>query len=352
MIIFKVNRHLKKLELEVTTYTLHFSFTARTSRDTMTDRTVWFMHLKSGKKTGMGEAAPIARLSPEDLGLMDSELAELKGKLSDRTRPVTVSECYETAEQLVGMDFPSIRFGLETALLDLIGGGRKVLFENGFSIGKKGLPINGLVWMDTKKKMIRQVHEKLDAGFDCIKLKIGALDFDEEMEVIDHLRSRSSEVVIRLDANGAFSTNEVLGKLKQLAEFDIHSIEQPIAPRQGVAMRLLTDKSPIPITLDEELIGVKDKKDLLESLNPQYVVLKPTLLGGFKQTADWISVAESLGINWWITSYLESNIGLNAIAQFAGNYDITLPQGLGTGGLYENNLDSRLKIERGKLWPK
>ncbi|MCP4459997.1 MAG: hypothetical protein GY816_18540 [Cytophagales bacterium] len=163
------------------------------------------------------------------------------------------------------------------------------------------------------------------------------------------LNKPSKEVVLRLDANGAFSTNEVFNKLKKLAEFNIHSIEQPIAPRQEVAMRLLTDKSPIAIALDEELIGVEDKMTLLESLRPQFIVLKPALLGGFRQTAEWISIAETLGIAWWITSYLESNIGLNAIAQFVGNYEVTLHQGLGTGMLYENNVEARLRIVGGEL---
>ena len=315
----------------------------------MNDRKVWFLTLKSDGRTGIGEAAPIARLSPENLDLMDAKLNELSIKIRGRSRPSTIDECYDLSEELVEMDFPSIRFGLEIALLDLIGGEKEVLFENKFSLSKKKLPINGLVWMDARDEMIRQVDEKLDAGFDCIKLKIGALDFEDELEVLKHIRTESSEVTLRLDANGAFSTNEVLSKLKRLAEFRIHSIEQPIAPRQEVAMRLLTDKSPIPVALDEELIGVADSRTLLESIRPQYIVLKPTLLGGLRQTADWISVAQSLGIGWWVTSYLESNVGLNAIAQFVGNYDVVLPQGLGTGKLYENNVESRLRIEGGEL---
>ena len=298
---------------------------------------------------GVGETAPIGRLSPENLDLMDSKFAEIKIKLESVQRPTIIEECYDLADQLVGLDFPSIRFGLESALPDLRGGGGKILLENDFTLGKKPIPINGLIWMDTKEEMIRQVEDKLEAGFDCIKLKIGALDFEDELEILRHLRSTSSEVTIRLDANGAFSTNEVFGKLKQLAEFTVHSIEQPIAPRQPVAMRLLSDKSPIPIALDEELIGVEDKRELLESLCPQFVVLKPTLLGGFRQTTEWISIAESMNIDWWITSYLESNIGLNAIAQFVGNYEVTLPQGLGTGMLYENNVESELRIEKGEL---
>jgi len=315
----------------------------------MTDRKVWFLNLKNGGIVGVGEVAPIARLSPDDLDLVEMKLEELRSKLETATRPATIDECYELASALVGMDFPSIRFGLETALLDLRSGAKKVLFENNFSSGKQPIPINGLVWMDSKEEMIRQVDEKLEAGFSCIKLKIGALDFVDELQVLKHLRSKSTKVVLRLDANGAFSTNKVLGKLKQLAEFNIHSIEQPIAPRQPVAMRLLTDKSPIPIALDEELIGVEDKRELLESLRPQYIVLKPTILGGFCQTAEWITMAESMNIDWWITSYLESNIGLNAIAQFVGNYEVTLPQGLGTGMIYDNNIDSPLGISKGKL---
>lgn len=316
----------------------------------MTDRKAWFLKLKSGDKTGIGEAAPIARLSPEDLDLMDAKFAEIKAKIKTASRQTTADECYDLAEELAGGDFPSIRLGLEMALLDLRKGGKKLFFENDFSVRSKSIPINGLVWMDTKEEMIQQVDKKLAAGFDCIKLKIGALNFEDELEVLKHVRSTSPNVTLRLDANGAFSTNEILGKLKILADFDIHSIEQPIAPGQPAAMRLLTDKSPIPIALDEELIGVEDKRILLKSLHPQFIVLKPTLLGGFRQTAQWISIAESMNINWWITSYLESNIGLNAIAQFVGNYDVSLPQGLGTGMLYKNNVESKLHILEGKLF--
>jgi len=315
----------------------------------MTNRKVWFLKLKSGGKTGVGETAPIARLSPEDPGLIGFKLDALKVALKNIEPPSSIEECYDLAERLIGMDFPSIRFGLESALLDLSAGGKKILFKNDFSAGIKSLPINGLVWMDTKDEMIRQIDEKLEAGFDCIKLKIGSLDFEEELEVLKHLRTKSPDVTIRLDANGAFGTNEVFGKLKQLAEFNIHSIEQPIAPSQPEAMRLLTHKSLIPIALDEELIGVKDKRGLLETIAPQFIVLKPTLLGGFRQTSEWISIAESMNIAWWITSYLESNIGLNAIAQFAGNYEFSLRQGLGTGMLYENNIASPLVISAGDL---
>lgn len=315
----------------------------------MIDRKVWFLKLKSEGKVGIGEAAPIAQLSPEDLDLMDMKFAKLKIKLINLRQPTTIEECYQLAEDLVGLDFPSIRLGLEMALLDLRGGGNKILFKNKFATNKQPIPINGLVWMDTKEKMISQVEEKLAVGFKCIKLKIGGLDFAEELEVLKHTRSKSAEVTIRLDANGIFETNEVWGRLKQLVEFNIHSIEQPIAPRQPMAMRLLTGKSPIPIAMDEELIGVMGKRDLLEFLKPQFIVLKPTLLGGFCQTAEWISIADSLKIDWWITSYLESNIGLSAIAQFAANYELTLPQGLGTGILYENNIDSPLSIVKSEL---
>ncbi len=339
------------MKLEVKPYTLHFTFTARTSRGSMTDRKVWFLQITSGEKCGVGEVAPIPRLSPDDLEALPEFLEELHEQLVNRSRPTNERECYALAKELAGENFPSVRFGLEAAFLSLMGKEEGTLFENDFSAGKTSIPINGLVWMDEKEEMIRQVDEKLEADFDCIKLKVGALDFEEELEVLKYLREKAQDVTVRLDANGAFETNEVLQKLNTLAEFGIHSIEQPIAPRQEHAMKLVISKSPIPIALDEELIGVygAQKAELLDFLKPHFIVLKPTLLGGLQECAEWIALAKARNIGWWVTSYLESNVGLNAIAQFVANYDLELPQGLGTGGLYANNVESNLSIESGHL---
>lgn len=317
----------------------------------MTTRDVWFLEISHLRRTGIGEVAPIRGLSPESIDDLPEIFAKLKSDLKEVSLPANAAEALKLAHALTSTDFPSVRFGLEMALLDWVNGGKKQFFNNGFSTGQGAIPINGLVWMSGKDETIRQINEKLAAGFDCIKLKVGALDFEEELAVLSYLRSKAPDVTIRLDANGAFETNDVLHKLKELSQFTIHSIEQPIAPRQEEAMTLLIDKSPIPVALDEELIGMygKAKTELLKEMCPHYLVLKPTLLGGFTETAEWINLATQFKIPWWITSYLESNIGLNAIAQFAGNYPLTLPQGLGTGMLYSNNIESKMVIDRGML---
>lgn len=342
------------MELEVKPYTLNFTFTARTSRGAMTDRNVWFLQVSGNGKTGVGEVAPIPRLSPENVEAVPEKLEDLKSDLEKISPPIKTEDCLIIARELVGIEYPSIRFGLETALLDLLNGGQKILFDNDFSKGKKSIPINGLVWMDQKDEMIRQVDEKLAVGFDCIKLKVGALDFEEELEVLAYLRKKAPNVTIRLDANGAFETNEVLKKLTALSAFDIHSIEQPIAPRQEQAMKLVIRKSPIPVAFDEELIGVygnEAKREFLEFLHPHFLVLKPTLLGGMAECHEWIELAEDLNIGWWITSYLESNVGLNAITQFTAEMDrkLGIPHGLGTGGLFSNNVSSPMRIQEGQL---
>jgi len=295
--------------------------------------------------------APIPRLSPEDIEDVPAKLQQIRNEMTYMEAPLSEAACLQAARDLAGTDFPSIRMGLETAFLDWLHGGKYLIFENDFHRGEKALPINGLVWMSEKQDMIRQIDDKLAAGFDCIKLKVGALNFEQELEVLHYLRQKAPDVTVRLDANGAFQTNEVLQKLKKLSDFQIHSIEQPIAPRQEEAMKLVIEKSPIPVALDEELISIygHEKQDLLDTLKPPYLVLKPTLLGGFEETQDWIALAGARGIDWWITSYLESDIGLNAIAQFTAGYDVTLPQGLGTGMLYSNNIRSPLHVQHGAI---
>ena len=319
----------------------------------MNERQVWFLKLHHASRVGWGEVAPIARLSKENIEDIPSKLDELRNAIS-----VFSNDPINELQQLIKeTDFPSIVFGLEMALQDLLQGGNRELFETDFSNGKRGIPINGLVWMSDQDRMIQQIDEKLEAGFDCIKIKVGALNFEEEIKVLEYLRSKSEDVVLRLDVNGAFETSEVLIKLKTLAAFNVHSIEQPIAPGQGHAMKLIIDKSPIPIAFDEELIGcqsLQEKKNLLDDHNPHFLVLKPTLLGGFAQCKEWIDICRAKNIGWWMTSYLESNIGLSAIAQFVAEVDKerAIPHGLGTGGLYSNNLECPLEIINGELWHK
>ena len=317
----------------------------------MADRNVWFIRVtdESGN-SGLGEVAPINRLSPEDVEEIPEVLARVSKLLHGLEMPGQEKAVYSMVDQLVGHQYPSVKFGLEMALMDMLNGGAKRIFNQDLSA--ISLPINGLIWMGDLDFMQEQIKDKLDQGFNCIKLKVGALDFDTELEVIKNLRKVSDDLVIRLDANGGFQTNEVLGKLKKLSQYAIHSIEQPILPMQPEAMELICKKSEIPIALDEELIHVfsyKAKMELLQELKPQYLVLKPTLHGGFSGVQEWIDLAGMHGIDWWITSYLESNLGLNAIAQFTSRYPSDEFHGLGTGHLYSNNIDSPILINEGRL---
>lgn len=338
------------MRLEVKPYILEFKFSARTSRGAMKDRKVWFLKLfDEDGNYGIGEVAPIHRLSPEEVDDIPLFLDHLITKLDEIDKPETKEEVFELVNSMVPLEIPSIRFGLEMALLDLISGGDKKIFSEDFQDIK--IPINGLVWMGNQQFMKEQIKEKLDAGFKCIKLKVGALDFETELDIIKSLRSVSEDLIIRLDANGAFQTEDVLFRLRDLSKFNIHSIEQPIMPMQPEAMELICNRSEIPIALDEELIGInfsRDRVDLLQELKPHYLVLKPTLHGGFASVKEWIDLAEMHGIEWWITSYLESNLGLNAIAQFASLYPKNVEyHGLGTGGLYHNNITSPIVVDEG-----
>ena len=339
------------LRLEYTPYTLHFKFLAKTSRGEMTNRNVWFIKISDALgRSGIGEIAPIDRLSPEDPIDVPEVLEKIQSEINKILPPTNESEVWELTRRLAPQGFPSVKFGLEGALFDLLNGGGKRIFSN--EPTTMDIAINGLIWMGDLNFMKQQISDRLDAGFDCIKLKVGALDFDSELKVIKELRSVSEELIIRLDANGAFQTNEVLSRLKVLEAFDIHSIEQPILPMQPEALEIVCKKSQVPIALDEELIWIQDEEErlkLLQEIRPHYLVLKPTLHGGFESVKNWIDLASIQGIDWWITSYLESNIGLNAIAQFASTYDNTNHHGLGTGSLYENNIDSPIYIENGRL---
>lgn len=328
-------------------HTLNFSRPAGTSRGVMLDRDVWFLVVRDdeGTQKGIGEIAPLKCLSCDDVTGFEAKIAEVCNDMSRYQ--------YWIDEGL--NDFPSIRFGLETAIRDYNTEGSKILFPSIFLEGKKGIPINGLVWMGDAGFMKSQVKEKIDQGFHCIKLKIGAIDFEEEISIIKSIRKEFSEneIEIRVDANGAFSPDDALEKLQRLADLNIHSIEQPIRQKQWPEMAELCSKSILPVALDEELIGINHREEkikMLLSILPDYIILKPSLHGGFAGCNQWIELAESLNIGWWITSALESNIGLNAIAQWAATLNTTMPQGLGTGQLFTNNIPSPLEIKSGKLF--
>jgi o-succinylbenzoate synthase len=339
-------------------YTLHFKFLAGTSRGVLRHKDSYFLKVSQEKGEqlyGIGECAPLAGLSIDDVPDYEKVLADLCKKIAQSPVPANESDIAQWVEKYVDAHFPSLRFGVEVALLDLLNGGQKNILTNSWSSSPfSPIPINGLIWMNDRKHMMNQLQEKLEAGFDCIKIKIGAIDFDEEMALLEYIRKHFSfsEISIRVDANGAFDEKDVFAKLERLASFDVHSIEQPIQPNQARLMRTLCAQSRVPIALDEELIGVHGlslRSELLDQLMPQYIILKPTLLGGIHACREWIRLAEERNIGWWITSALESNIGLNAISQFTATYPVALPQGLGTGQLYENNIPSPLTIREGML---
>ena len=314
--------------------TLHFKQPAGTSRGVYTTRRVWYLHLTSDSqpgREGIGECAPLPNLSCDDLPHYEQLLSSL---------------CQEAAQSGIDYErlrpYPSILFGLETAFRHFERGTAS-LWDTPFSRGEQGIPINGLIWMGSYTQMLSQIEAKMQAGFRCIKLKIGAIHFEEELSLLKMIRRHFSakEIELRVDANGAFSPAEALEKLKRLSELDLHSIEQPIRAGQWDSMARLSQLSPLPIALDEELIGVHSmsrKKELLETIHPQYIILKPSLHGGLRGSQEWIAAASQLGIGWWITSALESNIGLNAIAQWCATLHNPLPQGLGTGALFTDNI--------------
>lgn len=338
---------------------LKFRFLAGTSRGTMKERDTYFVYL-SKKNTGntpteivgIGEVSPLSGLSLDFLPHIENIIADVCKRLEN-----TTINSIEDIFTLIPASLPAVRFGFETAFLDLQNGGKQIIYKNDFSLHQKPIPINGLVWMGDFEFMKNQLEEKLEQGFSCIKLKIGAINFDEECKLLESIRKRFDEnkITIRVDANGAFSANEALQKLKVLSNYAIHSIEQPIMANQWYEMKQLCKKTPLPIALDEELIplvNLEDKKRMLDYIKPQFVIFKPTLLGGLQKTAEWIELCKERNIDWWITSALESNIGLNAISQFVANYNPTLPQGLGTGKLYHNNIESSLEIENGEIFSK
>ena len=325
-------------------YTLNFKQASGTSRGVYTTRDSWFIFLDDGTNTGIGECAPLPDLSIESPKRMSARLLQVCEQ---------IGYFISSPEELNA--WPSIKFGLETALLDLKNGGKQELFPSAFTRGEQGIPINGLIWMGTPEFMKQQIRAKLDAGFRCIKMKIGALDFETELELLKSIRKEFSpgEITLRVDANCAYSYQAALENLKRLSDLQVHSIEQPIQTGRWNEMAELCSKSPVPIGLDEELIGISSSKEmqkLLETIRPAYLILKPSLHGGFSGCEKWIGQAEKYGSGWWITSALESNIGLNAIAQWTFSLNVKNEQGLGTGQLFTNNFDSPLEISGDQLW--
>ncbi len=345
-----IEQDKNEFRLSTVKYRLNFRFPAGTSRGVYTKRNVWYIIISSvndPRKWGIGECAPLPGLSCDDSPDYEQKLSKICSRIERTGSP--------DIESL--RPYPSILFGLETAFRQY-NRGNFSLWDTSFSKGESGIPINGLIWMSDYRNMLSQIREKMEAGFRCIKLKIGAIAFDEELALLRHIRKNFTvkDIQIRVDANGAFQPADVMEKLNRLAELGIHSIEQPIRAGQWPEMAELALHTPLQVALDEELIGrnrPEEKRDLLETIRPQYIILKPSLHGGITGCNEWIAEAARLNIDWWITSALESNIGLNAIAQWCAAVvkdDKEVFQGLGTGGLFTNNIDMPLAIEKDCLW--
>ena len=325
-------------------YVLDFKRPSGTSRGIMTQKETWFIILEREGKQGIGECGILRSLSIDDR-------PDYEEKLKWVCDNIQLGED-KLWEELI--EFPSIQFGLESAFRSIEGENPYLLFPSGFTTGQANIHINGLVWMGDEAYMKEQIEEKIRQGFNCIKLKIGAIDFVHELALLRFIRDNFTpeQIEIRVDANGAFSLESALDKLQQLSEFKLHSIEQPIKDRQPDSMAQLCKNTLLPIALDEELLGIfgyENKETLLQKIQPQYIILKPSLVGGFRGCEEWIAIAEKLNIGWWITSALESNIGLNAIAQWTFLQNNPMPQGLGTGALYTNNFESPLEVKNGEL---
>jgi o-succinylbenzoate synthase len=340
-----------KYKVAISKRTLHFKQPAGTSRGVYKTRDSWFLELTSEERPGVkgvGECATLPDLSCDAIPEYEKILR-------------AVCQQFETTGMIdynMLRPYPSILFGLETALAQFNAGGSTALFDTPFARGEEGITINGLVWMGTFDEMYARLEEKLNAGFHCVKLKIGAIDFEREIDLIRHIREHftKEQIELRVDANGGFSPDDALDKLNRLSKYDIHSIEQPIRQHQWGEMARLCRESPLPIALDEELIGVNMqmmKADLLDTIRPAYIILKPSLHGGMKGCEEWIQLARERGIGSWITSALESNVGLNAIAHFAAKMygpNVQMPQGLGTGQLFTDNIPMPIEVRGEKLF--
>lgn len=326
-------------------YILDFKRPSGTSRGIITHKETWFLVFGKDGKFGIGECGLLRGLSIDNVAGYEKKLKWI------------CDNVHLGKEELWAelMDYPSLQFGMEQALLSLKSENPFELFPSSFTEEKRPIPINGLIWMGDAGFMQEQIQQKLEEGFGCIKMKIGAIDFETEIRLIESIRKRFSkrEIELRVDANGAFHSEEALNKLRVLSDFDLHSVEQPIRPGNFRKMKELCEESPVPVALDEELIGVFDvteKEKLLQTIRPQFIILKPSLIGGYKGSQEWITMAEKYNIRWWVTSALESNIGLNAIAQWTYTLKNSMPQGLGTGSLYTNNFESPLTVQKGYIY--
>jgi o-succinylbenzoate synthase len=330
--------------------TLNFRFDAGTSRGVLKNKDSFFIKIYEKnfpERFGLGEAGPLLGLS-KDFDWAENKLRTISELINKND--FELSDIKDITANLHA--YPSVLFAIETAILDFKNGGNRKVFENDFFVNQSPISINGLVWMGEKDFMLSQIDEKIKQGFNTIKIKVGAIDLNEELEILKYIRKKFSAdaIEIRLDANGAFSPENALEKLEKLSKYHIHSIEQPIQAGQMTEMAKICKDSPIPIVLDEELIGQNPSSLFLTIIKPAYIILKPSLIGGFVKCKEWIAIAEAQKIPWWITSALESNIGLNAISQFVAGFDNKLPQGLGTGALYHNNVDSPLEIAKGAIF--
>ena len=336
------------VSINISPLKLFFKRPSGTSRGVLKEKNSWIIELvdiTDANRKGVGECSIIESLSPDWNESYVKHLSYLANN----------PELVNNLDDSWFSDKPSIKFGVEMAIKDLKTTGKRQFFDtNAFTTGEDGIAINGLIWMGDPDFMKDQIEEKLAQGYKCIKLKIGAIDFDQELKLLSSLRKRfdADKIELRVDANGAFEVNDALEKLVELSQFDLHSIEQPIRQGQWKEMSDLCRKSPLDIALDEELIGVekKQRSNLLDVIEPPYIILKPSLLGGFEESQHWIDLCEERNIRWWVTSALESNIGLEAIAEWTYTLNNKLPQGLGTGQLYTNNVKSPLRIERGSLY--
>ena len=336
------------MKINITERILHFKQPAGTSRGVYTERKIWLVEMKESERKGIGECAPLPQLSCDDI----PHYAETLRMFCDQIEQTGVID-YQALRP-----YPSMLFGLESASAQLRVNGSAKLFDTPFGRGEEGITINGLVWMGTFEEMYQRIEEKIQAGFHCVKLKIGAIDWEREISLIKIIRQHftKEQIELRVDANGGFTPQEAMRKLEQLATYDIHSIEQPIKQHQWKEMTRLCHETPLPIALDEELIGINDttsKIELLDTIRPQYIILKPSLHGGMHGSEEWIRLAQERSIGSWITSALESNIGLNAIAHFAAKVygpHISMPQGLGTGQLFTDNIPMPIEIRGEKLY--
>jgi len=323
---------------------LDFKKPSGTSRGILSQKETWLIQLSHNEKQGIGECGLLRGLSIDDTPNYEEIL-----KWTCQNIHLGLNELYDKLHA-----FPSIQFGIETAFRSLESQDKFMLFPSEFTSGHDAISINGLIWMGTEAFMKAQIKEKIDQGFKCLKMKIGAIEFESELHILKSIRNeyKIEDIELRVDANGAFETDSALEQLKRLSEFDLHSIEQPIEPKQYETMAMLCENSPLPIALDEELIGVSsiaEKQKLIQIIQPQFIILKPSFIGGYKGSLEWIAIADNTETGWWITSALESNVGLNAIAQWTYHLNTKIPQGLGTGSLFTNNFISPLQVKNGTL---